>query len=133
MVINIESTMGYNNQLKQATPGMKLVVNSDINISTKKASLRLMDGGESKINAPNSHPWNPIHKAATAAQETGPKGRHLNVLHSHKARTALQEQKKKGPGQAPTPEPSSHDINKAVIITLAVGIAALLFVFQRRI
>ena len=27
-----------------------------------------MDGGPSKINPPNSHPSNPIHKAAMAAQ-----------------------------------------------------------------
>ena len=36
MVINTESTIGYNNQLKQATPGMKLGVNNNINLGTKK-------------------------------------------------------------------------------------------------
>ena len=30
----------------------------------KKAALRLMQGDPSKINPPNSHPSNPIHKAA---------------------------------------------------------------------
>ena len=32
-----------------------------------------MDGGPSKINPPNSHPSNPIHKAAMAAQNPKPK------------------------------------------------------------
>ena len=31
-----------------------------------------MDGGPSKINPPNSHPSNPIHKAAMAAQSLWP-------------------------------------------------------------
>ena len=73
MVINTESTIGYNNQLKQATPDMKLSVNNDINLGTKKASLKLMDGGPSKINPPNSHPSNPIHKQAMEALGLGEK------------------------------------------------------------
>ena len=56
MVINTESTIGYNNQLKQAMPGMKLGLNNDINLGTKMASLRPMDGRPSKINPANSHP-----------------------------------------------------------------------------
>ena len=31
-----------------------------------------MEGGPSKINPPNSHPSNPINKAATAAQSPKP-------------------------------------------------------------
>jgi len=45
---------------------MKLGVNNELNPETKKAALKLMEGGPSKINPPNSHPSNPIHKAATA-------------------------------------------------------------------
>ena len=73
MVINTKSTIAYNNQLKQATPGMKLGVNNDINLGTKKASLRPMDGGPGKINPPNSHPSNPIHKQAMQALVLGEK------------------------------------------------------------
>ena len=58
MIINTESTVGYNNKLKQATAGMKLGVNNDVNPGTKKAALKLMEGGPSKINPPNSHPSN---------------------------------------------------------------------------
>ena len=57
------SVAGYNNQLRQATPNMKLGVNNSVNLETKKVGVRLMDGEKSKINRPTSHPSNPIHKA----------------------------------------------------------------------
>ena len=68
MVINTESIVGYNNMLMIAKPGMKLGINNDVNRESQKASLKLMAGGPSKINPPNSHPSNPIHKQATEAQ-----------------------------------------------------------------
>ena len=71
MIINTASTIGYNNKLKQAVSGMKLGVNNEVNPGTKKAGLKLMAGGPSKINPPNSHPSNPIHKAATAELRRG--------------------------------------------------------------
>ena len=55
------SVAGYNNQLRQATPNMKLGVNNSVNLETKKVGVRLMDGGPSKIDRPTSHPSNPIH------------------------------------------------------------------------
>ena len=72
MIINTESVIGYNNKLKQAATGMKLRVNNVVTLGTKKAGLQLMEGGPSKINPPNSHPSNPIHKAARAAQNPKP-------------------------------------------------------------
>ena len=63
MVINTGSVSGYNNQLRQATPNMKLGVNNSVNLETKKVGVRLMDGEKSKIDRPTSHPSNPIHKA----------------------------------------------------------------------
>ena len=68
MVINTESTVGYNNQLKQAGPGMKLGVNNNVNTGTKKVGIQHMDGLLPKTNRPTSHPSNPIHKEAIAAQ-----------------------------------------------------------------
>ncbi|KAL9953142.1 hypothetical protein ACROYT_G040507 [Oculina patagonica] len=50
MVINTESVVGYNNQLKQAVGGMKVGVNNDVNTSTIKAALKLMAGGPSKTS-----------------------------------------------------------------------------------
>lgn len=78
MIINTESMVGYNNKLKQAVAGMKLGVNNEVNSSTKKTALKLMADGSLKINPPNSHPSNLIHKVAigrinrqTAAKERG--------------------------------------------------------------
>ena len=68
MIINTESIVGYNNNLTRVTDDMKLGVNNHINLERRKASLRPMAGGPSKINPPNSHPSNPIHKKATEAQ-----------------------------------------------------------------
>ena len=44
---------------------MKLGINNGVNTGTKKSGLQHMAGGKSKINPPNSHPSNPIHKAVT--------------------------------------------------------------------
>ena len=52
---------------------MTLGVNSDINLSTKKASLKPMDRRPNKINPPNSHPSNPIHKQAMEVLGLGEK------------------------------------------------------------
>lgn len=43
MIINTESTVGYNNKLKQALMGIKLGVNTDVNHATKKAGHKLME------------------------------------------------------------------------------------------
>ena len=104
MIINTESIVGYNNKLKQAKVGMKLGVNNDVNLGTKKAALNLMDGGPSKINPPNSHPSNPIHKAARPDLKEKP---------SHKEKTP------------------QHEINKTTVIIGVVGIVALFFMASR--
>ena len=62
MVINTESIVGYNNMLVVTDVTMKLGVNNNINRGSRKSSLKHMAGGPSKINPPNSHPSNPIHK-----------------------------------------------------------------------
>ena len=45
MLLNTESVMGDNNNLKQAVPGMKLGLNDEVNHSMKKAAIHLMAGG----------------------------------------------------------------------------------------
>ena len=117
MIINTESIVGYNNKLKQAQAGMKLGVNNDVNLGTKKAALQLMDGGPSKINPPNSHPSNPIHKAATAAQSPRP-----NEKQTSEKETVLE----KPPNETP-----QHEINKTAVIIGVVGVVALLFIAAR--
>ena len=61
MIINTESNAGYIDNLTKVTDDMKLCVNNHINLGTKNASLKLMGGGPSKTNPPNSHLSNPIH------------------------------------------------------------------------
>ena len=122
MIINTESTVGYNNYLKQAIPTMKLGVNNDANPGTKKAALKLMEGGPSKINPPNSHPSNPIHKAATASQDPQPKKRVRFNLPSDEAGEIEEEFKDKTP---------QHEINKTAVIIGVVGVAALIIIALR--
>ena len=122
MMINTESTVGYNNKLKQAAPGMKLGVNNDVNPGTKKAALQLMEGGQSKINPPNGHPSNPIHKAATAAQDPKPQKCVRFNLPSDEVGEIEEELKDKTP---------QHEINKTAVIIGVVGVAALLIIALR--
>ena len=116
MIINTESIGGYNNKLKQAKAGMKLGVNNDVNLGTKKAVLQLMDGGLSKINPPNSHPSNPIHKAAMAAQSPRPTSEKPPI---ESEKPTIEEK---------TPQ---HEINKTAVIVGVVGVIALLFLAAR--
>ena len=54
MVINTESTVGYNNKLKRVTPNMKLGVNSDVN-SDGTVSVGIKHNfGESKVKLPHA-------------------------------------------------------------------------------
>ena len=68
-----------------------------------------MDGGPSKINPPNSHPSNPIHKAATAVQSPP----------------------KETPQDEETASTPQHEINKTAVIVGVVGVVALLFIASR--
>jgi len=69
MIVNTASVVGYNNKLKQAVFGTKLGVNNELNTDTKISTLKLMEGGPSKINPQNSHPSNLVHKAVMAVQD----------------------------------------------------------------
>ena len=72
-----------------------------------------MDGGPSKINPPNSHLSNPIHKAAMAAQTSAPK---------------VSEDTSAPKETVSTPQ---HEINKTAVIIGVVGVVALLFIAFR--
>ena len=89
---------------------MKLGVNNGVNLGTKKSALQLMDGGPSKINPPNSHPSNPIHKAVTAVQSLQPTVSETPQIVS---------------------ETSQHEINKTAVIVGVVAIVPLLFMAAR--
>ena len=74
-----------------------------------------MDGGPSKINPPNSHPSNPIHKAALAAQNPKP---------------ALKKSDE-GPEKPTETKTPQHEINKTAVIVGVVGIVAMIFMAAR--
>jgi len=120
MVINTERTVGYNNKLKQAVAGMKLGVNNAVNPDTKKAALKLMAGGPSKINQPNDHPSNQIHKAPTAESKKS-------------ASTETQQAQPMAQRIEPTVSDKTpqHEINKTAVIAGGVGFSALLFMAWR--
>jgi len=120
MIINTASTIGYNNKLKQAVSGMNFGVNNEVNPGTKKAALKLMAGGPSKINPPNSHPSNPIHKAATAESRKS--------ASTKTQQTQPTEQKTEPTVSDKTPQ---HEINKTAVIVSVVGLSALLFMAWR--
>ena len=115
MIINTESTVGYNNKLKQAAPGMKLGVNNDVNPGTKKRGVIHMEGGPSKINPPK--PSTPMQ---TAAQDLRPPKRVR--LPSDEAGQNEEEMIDKTP---------QHKINKTAVIIGVVGVAALLVLALR--
>ena len=94
-------------------PGMKLGVNDEVNTSTKKAALKLMAGGPSKINPPNSHPSNPIHKEAT--QEKGP---------------APEEKTPDEPVPNAGFSTETHKNNKAAVAIVAIGVVAFIYTFM---
>ena len=97
MIINKESVVNYNNNLRWAKDDMKLGVNNQVNQGTKKASTKKMPGDPNKVKPPNSHPSNPVHKQATEAQglakpaqpprdtRANPRSTRANASRSHRA------------------------------------------------
>ena len=111
--------MGYNNNLRRATDDMKLGVNNQVNQDTKKASLKLMAGGPSKVNPPNSHPSNPIHEQATEAQGIAKPTKTAPHPTTTKPVTV----------STPAPKPETvdtHHVNTAVVAVGALALVGLL-------
>ena len=89
------------------------------NLGTKKASLQPIDGGPSKVNPPNSHPSNPIHKQAMQAQGLGEKK-------SKKVSVTPAPTQTEAPASTQIDsEIEPHHINKAIIAVGAVVLAGL--------
>ena len=120
MIINTESVVGYNNNLRRATDDMKLGVNNQVNQGTKKAGLKLMAGGPSKVNPPNSHPSNPVHKQATEAQ---------GLARPATKPATPQPDTVNTPATPPAPKPESvdsHHVNKTLIAVGALALVGLI-------
>ena len=131
MIINTESIVGYNNNLRRATDDMKLGVNNHVNQGTKKASLKLMAGGPSKVNPPNSHPSNPIHKQATEAQGIAPRpttpATQAPATPAPTPATPPAKPPAKPPATPATTEPvDSHHVNKTFVTVGALALVGLI-------
>ena len=128
MIINTESVAGYNNNLRRATDDIKLGVNNHVNQGTTKAGLKLMAGGPSKVNPPNGHPSNPIHKQVTEAQGIAPKQTQVTPPAPTQPpatapATPQATPAPATPAQPQTAEPvDSHHVNKTLV---AVGVLAV--------
>ena len=125
MIINTESIVGYNNNLTRVTDDMKLGVNNHVNLGTKTASLKHMAGWPSKINPPNSHPSNPIHKKEIEAQGIAKKKPTHTPTTDTPATDTTTQTKTPVKDTPATKEDSddTHHINKAL-----VGLGALALV-----
>ena len=119
MIINTESIVGYNNNLRRATDDMKLGVNNQVNQDTKKASLKLMAGGPSKVNPPNSHPSNPIHKKATEAQG-------LAKPTQPSATPPASPAKPPTPQSQATEPVDTHHANKTIVVVSALALVGVI-------
>ena len=125
MVLNTGSVAGYNNQLRQATPNMKLGVNNSVNLETKKVGVRLMDGEKSKIDRPTSHPSNPIHKAETSNPNPIHKANpiHPNPIHN--------DQKTFQPPQTKLQKNKSEENHEILKVGVFMGAAISAFAVYR--
>ena len=121
MIINTDSVVGYNNNLRRATDAMKLGVNNQVNQDTKKASLKLMAGGQSKVNPPNSHPSNPIHKQATEAQGLAQSA----TPAAPKTEQAAQQAAPVAPPASKAEPVDTHHVNKALVAAGALALVGL--------
>ena len=131
MIINTESVVGYNNNLKQSTDDMKLGVNNQVNQGTKKIGVKLMDGGKSKVNPPNSEPDNSVHKQATEAQGLAkPSDPPAAPPAAPPVAPPVAKHTSKAAGSpVPAPDPDSvdaHHVNKALIAVGALALVGLI-------
>ena len=106
MVINTESTIGYNNRLKRVEPSMKLGVNTDVN--SKSVSVGIKHNlGKSKVLLP-----------------------HTSVVKKMVDVKKAEEVKNETPSTKPPPakpETSKHEINLAVLTVVVGGLAWYMF------
>ena len=102
MVINTESTIGYNNRLKRVELSMKLGVNTDVNLKTVPVGIR-HNLGESKVLLPHTSVVKKVNKSKPVVEE-------------------------KEPDKPPAkPNATKHEINLAVLTIVVGGLAWYMF------
>ena len=102
MVINTESTIGYNNRLKRVEPTMRLGVNTDVNSKSVPVGIK-HNLGKSKVLLP-----------------------HTSVVKKRVERPKIEEEVKNETPPA-KPDATKHEINLAVITIVVGGLAWFMF------
>ena len=127
LVLNTQSTVGYNNNLKKATGNMKLGVNSDVNVDLKKVGVNMMDGGPSKTNRPNSHPSNPENES----QKTKPPSLDSQPVTKKPQEASDSQEKEESNQDSVGVDASRHETFKSgVIIAASLGAFAIYRIFR---
>ena len=106
MVINTESTIGYNNRLKRVEPTMKLGVNTDVNSKSVPVGIK-HNLGKSKVLLPHT---------SVVKQKVD-----VNKVDEVKNETLLTKP------QPAKPDTTKHEINLAVITVVVGGLAWYMF------
>ena len=103
MVINTESTIGYNNRLKRVEPTMKLGVNTDVNSKSVPVGIK-HNLGKSKVLLP-----------------------HTSVVKKSVERPKIEEVKNETKPLPAKSDSTKHEINLAVITIVVGGLAWYMF------
>ena len=107
MVINTESTIGYNNRLKRVEPSMKLGVNLDVNLKTAPVGIK-HNLGKSKVLLPSF---------------SQPKSM---VIKKESPKPVASDANKPQPPPA-KPDSTKHEINLSALTIIAGGLAWYMF------
>ena len=140
MVINTESIIGYNNDLKRAKTSMKLGVNSDVNVLTKPVGIKHNLGkskvmlphalvskhkpayhvkNDKEVNSPIVQPTKPLKKSLPASPVKNEKEVNSPIVQPTKPLKSLPAK--------PDNVDSKHETNIAVLTIVFGGLAWLLF------
>ena len=103
MVINTESTLGYNNRLKHVEPSMRLGVNSDVNVKSVSVGIK-HNLGKSKVLLP-----------------------HTSVVEVKKKANVIKNEPQPTKPPPAKPDTTKHEINLAVLTVVFGGLAWYLF------
>ena len=108
MVINTESTIGYNNRLKRVEPSMRLGVNSDVNVPSIPVGIK-HNLGKSKVLLPHTSVVK--KKVLVPAVKKEPQPTKPDKLQPLPAK----------------PDTTEHEINLAVLTVVVGGLAWFMF------
>ena len=125
MVVNTESVVGYNNQLKKATTFMRIGVNSDLNIPVRRSAPK-HNLGSRAVKLPHSGVETQNNNQENKATE--------NLAKQQATATETQSGSAQNPERSPEKAKlrtktvsTSHENNLNVLIIIAGGLAWFLF------